>query len=294
MTAKYKIDITSYDNFRAATFGKLYDVDNAYGYQCYDAACLLWTQLTPPRMLKCGSTGAARGAWEIDAARKENAGEEFDLIFDVKKIKRGDIVVFDKVLGYYGHIGFADEDYSGGTLAVYSQNQGGSSGVGAAAAFSVMRWRTEGLIGAFRYRRWAQILTMPVTKTISDIAFDVIAGKYGNGQTRVDGLTAAGYDPSAAQSEVNRILSGKEPEPPVKPPQTKFAVGDLVKITAPYANSAFTDIAANRVLIGSVRFITAIHEGGMFPLQLGKQKNDASSFNTTGFAAPDGVEKIQS
>jgi hypothetical protein len=290
--AKYKIDISSYDNFRAATLGKLYDVDNAYGYQCYDAACLLWTQLNPPRMLKCGTTGAARGAWEVEAARKENAGDEFDIITDVTKIKRGDIVVFGQGLGYYGHIGFADEDYSGGMLAVYSQNQGGTSGVGPAAAFSVMRWRSAALIGAFRYKKWAGKPAMPVTKTLTDVAYGVIAGVYGNGQTRIDNLSTAGFDPQAVQAEVNRILSGKETPPPApaKPSETVFKVGDRVKITAPYANSAYTDIAANKVLIGSARFITAIHEGRNFPYQLGTKAGDTGSLNTTGFANKYGIE----
>jgi hypothetical protein len=46
------------------------------------------------------------------------------------------------------------------------------------------------------------------TKSLSDVARDVIAGKYGNGDTRVANLKKAGYDPKTVQAEVNRLLSG--------------------------------------------------------------------------------------
>lgn len=43
---------------------------------------------------------------------------------------------------------------------------------------------------------------------IHKIALDVIAGKYGNGEKRKKNLEAAGYDYTAVQKEVNRILFG--------------------------------------------------------------------------------------
>jgi N-acetylmuramoyl-L-alanine amidase len=44
-------------------------------------------------------------------------------------------------------------------------------------------------------------------KSIGTIAREVIAGKWGNGQTRIDKLKKAGYNPNAVQKEVNRLLS---------------------------------------------------------------------------------------
>lgn len=46
------------------------------------------------------------------------------------------------------------------------------------------------------------------SKTIDEIAQEVIAGSWGNGQERVDRLTAAGYDYNAVQNRVNEILGG--------------------------------------------------------------------------------------
>ena len=44
-------------------------------------------------------------------------------------------------------------------------------------------------------------------KTDIAVAYDVIDGKYGNGQDRINRLRAAGYDPYAIQQIVNYILS---------------------------------------------------------------------------------------
>lgn len=44
-------------------------------------------------------------------------------------------------------------------------------------------------------------------KSNTQIAKEVIAGKWGNGSDRVKKLKKAGYDPAAVQKEVNRLLS---------------------------------------------------------------------------------------
>jgi len=43
-------------------------------------------------------------------------------------------------------------------------------------------------------------------KSVDEIAREVIAGKWGNGQDRVNRLTAAGYDYNAVQAKVNSLL----------------------------------------------------------------------------------------
>lgn len=49
-------------------------------------------------------------------------------------------------------------------------------------------------------------LTTKVMKTVTEIAKEVIAGKWSNGTERVRKLTAAGYDYTEVQREVNRLL----------------------------------------------------------------------------------------
>jgi hypothetical protein len=54
-------------------------------------------------------------------------------------------------------------------------------------------------------------------KSLSQLADEVIAGKWGNGDVRKARLRAAGYDPVAVQAEVNRKL-GAAPSPAPAPP----------------------------------------------------------------------------
>jgi hypothetical protein len=61
----------------------------------------------------------------------------------------------------------------------------------------------------------------PVQSSVETLAREVIAGKWGNGPTRIQRLTASGHDPKAVQAMVNQILSGKAPAPaPVPKPST--------------------------------------------------------------------------
>ena len=51
------------------------------------------------------------------------------------------------------------------------------------------------------------------SKSVDDLAREVIRGNWGNGQERKDRLTAAGYDYSTVQARVNEMLSGNKPAP---------------------------------------------------------------------------------
>lgn len=60
------------------------------------------------------------------------------------------------------------------------------------------------------------------SKTVSQVADEVIAGKWGNGSDRVAKLKAAGYDADAVQAEVNRKLgAGTASKPAVSAPAKK-------------------------------------------------------------------------
>lgn len=55
-------------------------------------------------------------------------------------------------------------------------------------------------------RKWED--TAPVQKSVTEIAKEVISGKWGNGVERKQRLTLAGYDYKKIQAEVNRLLKG--------------------------------------------------------------------------------------
>lgn len=50
---------------------------------------------------------------------------------------------------------------------------------------------------------------LQTTKTVTDLAYEVIAGKWGNGLDRKNNLTNAGYDYNSVQAKVNELLSSK-------------------------------------------------------------------------------------
>lgn len=222
--AYYNVPINSYDSFRTTVLGRGYDIDGAYGYQCWDGAALVWQQLG--RNLLTGN-GAASGCWTLK--RDVNAGSDFDLIWNLKDVKRGDVVVFGA--GQYGHIGFADANYDGsGVVRLLGQNQGGSpKGAAGGAGFNVVNVNAASFLGAFRLKKWATGNTAPAAplKDLNVVAQEVIDGKWGNDPERSERLRAAGYDAAAVQSIVNALCKPKV-TPPAPAKKTAIKQGDTV------------------------------------------------------------------
>lgn len=101
-------------------------------------------------------------------------------------------------------------------------------------------------------------------KTISQIADEVIDGKWGNGEARQKALEAAGYDYEAVQAEVNKhygITSGSSTsnsstsERPVT--TTKHKVGETVTINGVYTSSTSTAKLTPVVKSGKITKIIA-------------------------------------
>ncbi|BCI60656.1 N-acetylmuramoyl-L-alanine amidase [Solibaculum mannosilyticum] len=65
------------------------------------------------------------------------------------------------------------------------------------------------------------------SKSVDEIAQEVIAGKWGNGSERKERLTAAGYDYAAVQAKVNELMGGSSSGTA----SSAIAVGDTVRIT---------------------------------------------------------------
>lgn len=89
------------------------------------------------------------------------------------------------------------------------------------------------------------------SKSNEEIAQEVIAGKWGNGEERKQKLTEAGYNYQAIQDIVNSIVYGS------------LNVGDRVK-TIGYGNGA-SDGSSNRAIVGITGTITKIKEGAKYP-----------------------------
>lgn len=139
----------TYQQFRDATLGNGYNVDQTYGNQCWDFCALLWWQYG--LILRTGPKGWASECWTY--SRTLNAVPPFTQVTKVSDIKRGDCVVFMGTSNYpTGHIAFADEDYREGMTRMnfLGQNQGqGNSNPSNIANISLANF-----IGAFRNSNW--------------------------------------------------------------------------------------------------------------------------------------------
>lgn len=131
--------------FIEQTKGKSYDMDGAYGAQCWDYGDYFWLQQVG-RSLSTGGTGCARGCWTSAPARKANAGKEFELVTDKKNLKYGDWVILNT--GQFGHIGIVTAiNLKNNTVTLQSQNQGIIRNKVTTVTFNLMSF-----LGAFRYK----------------------------------------------------------------------------------------------------------------------------------------------
>ena len=137
----------TYTQFKDYTIGKCWDTDDfPYGAkaQCWDLGDLFWQNYAGRNLSTCG-TGGAKGAWNC---KEQNAGDEFDLIYDKTKLQAGDWVIFNN--GQYGHVGMALGGYNNGYIALLGQNQGGYTCAEGGQATNIINISLKDFAGAFR------------------------------------------------------------------------------------------------------------------------------------------------
>lgn len=147
----------TFQAFKDYTLGKCWNVDGAYGAQCWDLGALFWMNYTHNgRSLSTCGTGAAKHIWDC---KEYNAGDEFDLIYNSTEIKTGDWVIFDG--GTYGHVGEAAGPYNNGYVALLGQNQGSSPCEGGGSATNIINISLKTFVGAFRPKTYIEPTPQP-------------------------------------------------------------------------------------------------------------------------------------
>lgn len=172
-TGYISVPHSTYDEWKNNVNGNGYNVDNNYGYQCWDLASLFWWNVGFPQGYPTtGGTHSAYGIWDD---KEQNAGDKFDLIYNKNDIKRGDIIVYNYGASADGHIGFADEDYNGtDNIQILSQNNGGTTPPDqeAGSATNVANYSLIYFRGAFRYKNWET--TPPTPTPVSNTKFPFV------------------------------------------------------------------------------------------------------------------------
>lgn len=135
----------TYQHFKDYTIGKCWNVDGAYGAQCWDLSSLHSMNYTKDKRVfsTCG-TGAAKGMWNC---KEQNAGTEYDLVYSVYNTKVGDIAVFGG--GTWGHTGVIAGPVVNGYVALLGQNQGGSTCPGGGSSTNIINISIKDFLGAF-------------------------------------------------------------------------------------------------------------------------------------------------
>lgn len=142
----------SYAQWRTATLGNGYNVDYAYGNQCWDFAALLYFQYGLRLITKPAGNGTAADCWNV--SRAANSVPPFISLTGVENIREGDIIVWNSnQYSSTGHIAFANENYRGTNyINCLGQNQGQGTSAGA----NIVELSLTNFLGIFRNTYWDQ------------------------------------------------------------------------------------------------------------------------------------------
>lgn len=121
----------------------------------------------------------------------------------------GDILVWRlSSSDHFGHIGICVEA-NGSMVTSVEQNVDGNSDYLRVGGPARLKTRNANrLVSIIRPK-----FDPEATKSLDEVAREVINGAWGNGSDRVARLKSAGYDPEAVQSRVNAMLSGSNSAP---------------------------------------------------------------------------------
>lgn len=144
----YAIDISTPDAVINSTYGKCVDLDGQWGSQCWDLSALISENQVGRWLSTCG-TGKASGMMDCYI---ENAGEDYDVIWNSNELAKGDIAVFDG--GEFGHVGMIVENLGNGWAYLLGANQGGEPCEGGGSAVNIIKINLNKFKGAYRWKGW--------------------------------------------------------------------------------------------------------------------------------------------
>ena len=162
--------------------------------QCLIAGGLNFQQMCPKVAYGVGGTVPN----EVNLANCLKKNGWTSTTYAPTNFKKGDVVTYSNP----GHAVIAIQGYPNVLIAAHSDNRYGAS----------VNYRS----GAVYYHYNGDnsvtpdddcVKTCNPKRCVADVAIEVIAGKYGSGETRINKLTAEGCDYRLVQDEVNRMLS---------------------------------------------------------------------------------------
>ena len=180
--------------------------------------------------------------------------------------------------GTYGHIGVVEEVEKNGRITVSMSQYGGNPVFYLREIDPPYNYQGRDYMKFQGFIRCPYVMDNPVMtdELIKQLAEEVIAGKWGNGQTRYRKLTEAGYDYQKVQAKVNEILHAQN---------EGLKVGDTVKIVN-YGNSQANGLGHKAYGYGWTRKVLKVFPTHEYPYQVGNEKG------TTGFYKKGALKKV--
>lgn len=130
----------SYNNFKNQVLGKGFDIDGAYGNQCWDGFAKYMQYLGYP-VYHCTQSGYVKDIWNL---RKRSGILNYTK--EVEVMQAGDIAIFGEYpVTPYSHIAIFDHDIDGKNGVFLGENQGAPNGV-----FNLVTLPYSATIGALR------------------------------------------------------------------------------------------------------------------------------------------------
>lgn len=156
----------------------------------------------------CGRFLELNGEFKLENANAKNWFKQDKGYKKGNTPKLGAIMCWD---GEYGHVAIVEEIHDG-YVTTSEYNYAGDKKFHVRDRYAKNDYNTAGSHLKFQGFIYSpNEFEIENKKSIDEIARDVIAGKYGNGQERKDKLTAEGYNYEEVQNKVNEILhSGKK------------------------------------------------------------------------------------
>ena len=195
------------EQFYAETVGKRIDVDGYPKWQPYQCIDLFryWGQLNnvpiPPT-----PNNYADGYWYSRDAL--GFSKYFEYITDPALFTTGTWVFWARGSRSHSSSHVAMYMVFDGAAYEFGENQGGN------ASACLKTTDFSDALGGLRWKGY--IMT---DKTIEQLAYEVIAGMWGNGEERKERLTRAGYDYDAVQAKVDEIMAHNQVEDPDPTPE---------------------------------------------------------------------------
>ena len=113
----------TYEQIKSALYGRTFDIDGAFGAQCWDGYAQYEKELGYP-YVNCTVTGYVRDIWEQRATNGMLKNHT-----EVNVMQAGDIAVFKPSSATpYSHVAIFDHDAGNGYGWFLGQNQGGKNG----------------------------------------------------------------------------------------------------------------------------------------------------------------------